>query len=239
MLPQSSMGTSIKNDYNFKMSRVTRYQQWNSMPYKERSLYKVYKDIEDKCIAGDLKLIIAETAQSYYLVISQTKISRGSNRIGIIAACIYFACKECEVPRSTNELSSLFKIDNKIMTRGCKNFTEIMRMSKDRNRVQTHKSVNLHDFIERFSHKLNLSESDNKSITNLSKLCEELNLVNDNTPPAMASGCIFLYIRMNNIDIDKKSISEVCKISEVTINKCSKKLEENDTILEFFKEDMS
>jgi transcription initiation factor TFIIB len=239
MLPQSSMGTSIKNDYNFKMSRVTRYQQWNSMPYKERSLYKVYKDIEDKCIAGDLKLIIAETAQSYYLVISQTKISRGSNRIGIIAACIYFACKECEVPRSTNELSSLFKIDNKIMTRGCKNFTEIMRMSKDRNRVQTHKSVNLHDFIERFSHKLNLSESDNKSITNLSKLCEELNLVNDNTPPAMASGCIFLYIRMNNIDIDKKSISEVCKISEVTINKCSKKLEENDKILEFFKGDKS
>jgi transcription initiation factor TFIIB len=239
MLPKSSMGTSIKNDYNFKMSRVTRYQQWNSMPYKERSLYKVYKDIEDKCIAGDLKLIIAETAQSYYLVISETKISRGSNRIGIIAACIYFACKECEVPRSTNELSSLFKIDNKIMTRGCKNFTEIMRMSKDRNRVQTHKSVNLHDFIERFSHKLNLSESDNKSITKLSKLCEELNLVNDNTPPAMASGCIFLYIRMNNIDIDKKSISEVCKISEVTINKCSKKLEENDKILEFFKEDMS
>ena len=239
MLPQSSMGTSIKNDYNFKMSRVTRYQQWNSMPYKERSLYKVYKDIEDKCIAGDLKLIIAETAQSYYLVISQTKISRGSNRIGIIAACIYFACKELEVPRSTNELSSLFKIDNKIMTRGCKNFTEIMRMSKDRNRVQTHKSVNLHDFIERFSHKLNLSETDNKSIKELSNLCEELNLVNDNTPPAMASGCIFLYIRMNNIDIDKKSISEVCKISEVTINKCSKKLEENDTILEFFKEDMS
>ena len=239
MLPQSSMGTSIKNDYNFKMSRVTRYQQWNSMPYKERSLYKVYKDIEDKCIAGDLKLIIAETAQSYYLVISQTKISRGSNRIGIIAACIYFACKECEVPRSTNELSSLFKIDNKIMTRGCKNFTEIMRMSTDRNRVQTHKSVNLHDFIERFSHKLNLSESDNKSITKLSNLCEELNLVNDNTPPAMASGCIFLYIRMNNIDIDKKSISEVCKISEVTINKCSKKLEENDKILEFFKGDKS
>ena len=58
--------------------------------------------------------------------ISETKISRGSNRIGIIAACIYYACKECEVPRSTNELSSLFQIDNKIMTKGCKNFTEII-----------------------------------------------------------------------------------------------------------------
>lgn len=231
MLPQSSMGTTIKNDYNFKMSRVNRYQQWNSMPYKERSLYKVYKDIEDKCIAGDLPLIISETAQSYYLTISETKISRGSNRIGIIAACIYYACKECEVPRSTNELSSLFQIDNKIMTKGCKNFTEIMRMSKDRKRIQTHKSVNLHDFIERFCHKLKFCENKQKHIGILSKLCEELNLVNDNTPPAMAAGCIYLYIRILKLDIDKKQISEICKISEVTINKCSKKLEENEIIM--------
>jgi transcription initiation factor TFIIIB Brf1 subunit/transcription initiation factor TFIIB len=62
-------------------------------------------------------------------------------------------------------------------------------------------------------------------------MCEELNLVNDNTPPAMAAGCIYLYIRILKLDIDKKQISEVCKISEVTINKCSKKLEENDIIM--------
>jgi transcription initiation factor TFIIB len=235
MLPESSMGTTIKNDYNFKMSRVTRYQQWNSMPYKERSLYKVYKDIEEKCISAELPLIISETAQSYYLTISQTKISRGSNRIGIIAACIYHSCKECDVPRSTNELSSLFQIDNKILTKGCKNFTEIMRMSKDRKRIQIHKSVNLHDFIDRFCHKLKIPENDQKKIKKLSKLCEELNLINDNTPPAMASGCIYLYLQLNQIEIYKKQISEVCKISEVTVNKCSKKLEENKTIIEFLK----
>jgi hypothetical protein len=123
-------------------------------------------------------------------------------------------------------------IDNKIMTRGCKKFTEIMRMSTEGKRIQTHKSVNLHDFIDRFCHKLSLSDGDKKHINNLAKLCEELNLINDNTPPAMASGCIFLYIRIHNIDIDKKNISEVCKISEVTINKCYKKLEENEKLTE-------
>ena len=112
-------------------------------------------------------------------------------------------------------------------------------MSTEGKRIQKHKSVNLHDFIDRFCHKLSLSDGDKKHINNLAKLCEELNLINDNTPPAMASGCIFLYIRIHNIDIDKKNISEVCKISEVTINKCSKKLEENDIIMEFFKEDKS
>jgi len=232
MLPQSSMGTTIKNDNNFKMFRVNKYQQWNSMPYKERSLYKVYKDIEEKCNKSDLPKIISETAQSYYLTISKTKISRGSNRIGIIAACIYYACKECEAPRSTNELSSLFQIDNKIMTKGCKNFTEIMRMSKDKKRIQVHKSINLHDFIDRFSHKLKLCENQQKNIKILSKMCEELNLINDNTPPSMAAGCIHLYIRYKKIEIDKKQISEVCKISEVTINKCSKKLEDNKSLID-------
>ena len=231
MLPQSSMGTTIKNDNNFKMIRINKYQKWNSMPYKERSLYKVYKDIEDKCIKSELPLVISETAQSYYLTISKTKISRGSNRIGIIAACIYYACKECGAPRSTNELSSLFNIDNKIMTKGCKNFTEIMRMSEDKKRIQVHKSINLHDFIDRFSHKLKLTDNDKKNIKILSKKCEELNLINDNTPPAMAAGCIYLYIRYKKIEIDKKKISEVCKISEVTINKCSKKLENNQSLI--------
>ena len=131
LLPESSLGTNILvRGNNEKMNKINRYQKWNSMPYKERSLYKVHKDIEQKCIDGGLNNCINKTAQGFYTIISQTKISRGKNRIGIIAACIYHACKEHKVPRSINELSSLFNIDSKIMNKGCKNFLEIMRMSK-------------------------------------------------------------------------------------------------------------
>ncbi len=235
MLPESSLCTIIKYDGNWKMNRVNRYQRWNSMPYKERSLYKVYKEIEDKCNKSNLPKIIYETAQSYYLTISETKISRGSNRIGIIAACIYFSCKECGVPRSTNELSSLFEINNKIMTKGCKNFTEIMRMSKHRDRTQCQESISLHDFIYRFSHKLKINEEDINKIKLLSELCDKLNLTDDNTPPSMAAGCIFLYLKTKKIPFDKKNISNVCKISEVTINKCSKKIELLPEIQDFLK----
>ena len=41
----------------------------------------------------------------------------------------------------------------------------------------------------------------------------------------MAAGCIFLYVKHKQLSILKKDISDVCKISEVTINKCFKKLE--------------
>ena len=58
-------------------------------------------------------------------IVSDIKISRGSNRRGIIAASVFYACKECNVPRSTNELSYIFDIDIKIMTKGCKNYTVV------------------------------------------------------------------------------------------------------------------
>jgi len=205
------------------------------MPYKERSLYKVFNEIQFKCNKNNLPEIIISTAKSLYTIISATKISRGSNRVGIIAACVYYACKECNVPRSINELATIFEITSKVMTKGCKNYTEIMRMSKsNQSRTSDPKSVNLNDFIERFSHKLLLPPSDIHLILKISNLCQDLKLINDNTPPAMAGGCIYLYIKQMNLEIHKKNISEVCKISEVTINKCYKKLEKNQEIMKLF-----
>ena len=73
------------------------------------------------------------------------------------------------MPRSTKELAHIFDIDSKVLTKGCKNFTDIMRMSSyDKNRVQSHKSVNLDDFIERFSHKLSLDKDDINHILRIS-----------------------------------------------------------------------
>jgi len=51
----------------------------------------------------------------------------------------------------------------------------------------------------------------------------------------MASGCIYLYVKVQNLEISKKDISLICKISEVTINKCAKKLEANDIIMDYLR----
>ena len=102
----------------------------------------------------------------------------------------------------------------------------------DKSRIQSHKSITISDFIERFCHKLELKQLDH--IKTLCELCESLGLINDNTPPAMAAGCIYLYCKKLNIDKSKKNISEVCKISEVTINKCFKKIENIKEINDYF-----
>jgi len=233
LLPESSVGTSISyRGGNIDMFRMRRYQQWNGMPYKERSLLKVFEGITRKCTANDLPSIITSEAHSLYKIVSATKISRGANRCGIIAACVYFSCKINKVPRSTNEIADIFDITVPVMTKGCKKFQEIMQINKvDINRINDTTTISMDDFIERFCSKLNLSKEDIINIKDISRLAQLHNLVNENTPPSMAAGCIFLYIKLCKLTIHKKHISDICKISEVTINKCYKKLEPHTTKL--------
>ena len=229
LLPESSVGTSIsyRGKNNYTMYRLRRYQHWNGMPYKERSLLKVFEEIARVCKSNDLPIIIINEANSLYKIVSSTKISRGANRAGIIAGCVYFSCKINKVPRSTSEIASIFSITIPVMTKGCKKFQEIMQMNKvDINRISSTNTITMDDFIERFCSKLNLSKIDTDNVRGISHLSQLYNLVNENTPPSMAAGCIYLYIKINELDIHKKQISDICKISEVTINKCYKKLEE-------------
>ena len=233
LLPKSSVGTSINTRGKNSMNKLVLYQNWNSMPYKERSKYKVFTEIDTKCRKNNLPNIISESAKSLYSTISSVKISRGNNRTGIIAACIFHACKECGVPRSIKELSEIFDIDPKVMTRGCKKYTEISRMNKTNvDRVQNIRSINLNDFIERNCNSLKLTPTDIQEIKQISEKCIDLGLTYDNTPPSMCAGCIYLYIKLKGLSITKKDISDKCIISEVTINKCYKKLESNKELME-------
>tara|TARA_Y100000389_G_scaffold48253_1_gene43494 strand:- start:3436 stop:4371 length:936 start_codon:yes stop_codon:yes gene_type:complete len=227
LLPQSSVGTSISyQGGNVHMYRMRKYQQWNGMPYRERSLLNVFEGISTICKQNELPSIIISEANSLYKIVSSTKISRGSNRKGIIAACVYFSCKINNVPRSTNEIADMFSIKVTIMSKGCKKFQEIMQMNKlDINRINKTDTISMDDFIDRFCSKLNLSIEDIANVKSISSLAQLHGLVNENTPPSMAAGCIYLYIKLTSLDIHKKQISEICKISEVTINKCYKKLE--------------
>ena len=95
LLPESSYGSTIsyKNNESYEMRKIRNYHGWQSMPYKERSLYGVFDEIQVKALRGGINSCIIEEAKIFYKKIAESKISRGSNRRGLIASCIYKACK--------------------------------------------------------------------------------------------------------------------------------------------------
>ena len=227
LMPQSSMCSVIsnfgKND-SYEMKKIRRYHTWNSVPYKERALHEVF-DSFSVALNNGIPTCIIDEAKSMYKVLSEAKISRGSNRKGLIASCIYMSCKKGNVPRSAKEIADIFDLDITVMTNGCKNFIETWNMvNKQKNGNIVLNASQSDDFIHRFCSKLSVSPEILNLCIRISKKAEEFSIVSENTPPSIAAGSIYLACQLTNINISKKDISDVCKISEVTISKCYKKL---------------
>ena len=226
LLPASSLGSTISFKYgeSYEMKKIRNYHLWNAMPYKERSLYNVFDSIQVRAINNGIPLCIIDEAKNLYKQISDVRIHRGSNRNGIIASCIYKACRLQGSPRSAKEIADMFKLNISHMTKGCKKFDEIIHMNVCKNSIMTNNPTKSSDFVQRFCSKLNIGTNICKICTYVCEQSEEYNLVSKCIPPSIAAGSIFLVCSLLKINITKKEISQTCQISEVTISKCYKNL---------------
>ena len=80
-------------------------------------------------------------------------------------------------------------------------------------------------FIERYCSKLNVSAELTKLCKFIAVKVEKKNLITDNIPHAIASGIICFISYNCELDVSKQDIKTISGVSEVTINKCFKKLE--------------
>lgn len=227
LLPQSSMGSTIqkRRSDNLSIKRMVQYNSWNQMPYKERSLYKICSRIARISKQAGIPRIIIERAKELYSIVKKVNISRGDNRDGLIAACVWVACKDLEVPRSSKEIACIFEIKLQDMTRGIKFFRENWRLANEHNEEISMESSNPINFIERYCSPLRVNDEIKHIAEFISVKAMLQNLVDDNTAPSIAAGSIYLACCICNKNIRKDVVAKACKISTVTISKCYKKLE--------------
>lgn len=235
-LPKSSLGTTIAGS-NF--NRLKRLHNWGSMPYRERSLYIVLDNISTRCEKHSIKKNIVDDAKLMYKKISECKhkegknngkfiIIRGSNRRSLIAACVFFACKLNGHTRSPKEIAKVFDLKMTEITKGCKKFLQLMRTYSTSYKLD---SSTPEHFIIRYCNALKIHKKDTESAQTISRNVQKLGLASDHTPPSVAAGSILLMSKMNNLSLTKKSISKKFSISEVTISKIYKKIEEYKKLL--------
>jgi transcription initiation factor TFIIIB Brf1 subunit/transcription initiation factor TFIIB len=54
---------------------------------------------------------------------------------------------------------------------------------------------------------------------------EKKNLMPENTPHSIAAGIVYFIAQLCKLNVSKREVKNISEISEVTINKCFKKLE--------------
>ena len=205
------------------------------MPHKEKSQYEEFQTITILAQNASIPKMIIDDAIRYHKKISDYNLNfRGDNRDGIIAGSIYVSCRIHNYPRTAKEIAIIFNLNVASTIKGCKNALSIIN-ELERGMNNNEKTIfcqpKPESFIERFCSKLNI----NKELT---KLCQFISLkivkmgeMSENTPPSIAAGVIYFISQFCNLNINKKDIKIVSEISEVTINKCFKKLEKLQTQL--------
>lgn len=223
--PKSSLGTTINAS---GYSKVKMLRSWGQVSYKEKSLSEVLNDIESKCKKYNITKAIIDNTKILYRNIRDLKndngkniIIRGINRKQIIAACLYFGAILQKFPRSTNEVADIFELDIKQVTKGCRNFLDIM---KDNFIIFNIKPSHGSDFIERFGYKLKISKEAIQLAKIISDNSVKLDLTSDHQAISLTAASILLAINILKENINKKVVSEIFEISDVTISKTYNKM---------------
>ena len=230
LLVESSFGCKVlcNSKSSYEMKKIRKWTEWQSMPHKEKALYDEFQFITIMAQNHGIPKIFIDNAMSIHKDISEQKMFRGLNRDGIKAASIYISCRVNGCPRTAQEIAEIFKLDKTSATKGCSMAVNII-YNIERNIDPEHQvdlgSSTPSSFIERYCSLLNVNNELTLLCKFIAKKIEEKDIITDNTPHAIASGIIYFISMTCNLNITKYDIYLKCAVSEVTINKCYKKLD--------------
>jgi transcription initiation factor TFIIB len=227
--PKSALGTKIKcKGYN----RMSALQRQGQMPYKEKSLMEELQKIQEKCKQYNITQSIIDTSKILYKKVNDSKHTKGNrkgknrimrciNRRSMIAACVFYACKLQNEPRSPKEIADIYSLEIKHVNKGYRKFMDFINLEELHHTFTSSKST---DFIKRFADKLEMNEKYIKYAMEISNNINKLDLASTHEPPSVAAGCLLLVVNMYSLPINKKQISEVFSISDVTISKTYRRI---------------
>lgn len=224
LLPQSSLGTTVNAKGKLKQLHI-----WNAMPYKERSDNIMFKKIHEICVAQKIVKKIEVDAQILCKRVSGTVhkegknkgkaiITRGFNRSGIVAGCLFIACRRNNETRAVKEIGYYFKITEKDVNGGIRSLLDILDDDDIVKDIGTSKVIH---FIQRKCDELHIKNKYTMTAKTIANNIDKLNIASNHTTYSLAAACILLMAEIHNLeDITKKRLSvSFCNLSDVTIGK--------------------
>jgi transcription initiation factor TFIIB len=236
LLPQSSLGTTVT-----AKGRLKKLHIWNAMPYKERSDNIMFKRIREVCTANSINKKIELDAQILCKRVSGTVhklgsnkgkpiITRGFNRSGIVAGCLFIACRRGDETRAVKEISYYFDISERDVNKGIRSLLDIL---DDDNIVKDIGTSKVIHFIQRKCDELHIKNQYTSIAKTIANNIDKLNIASNHTTYSLAAASILLMAVMNGLkSITKKRLSTTfCGLSDVTIGKTYNQIKELKMIL--------
>jgi len=216
LLPDMGLSTVIDKN-NIKNPDLKRAAKWNSrMTWDKRNM--LIATTELKRIGSNLNLPghIKKSAIRLYKEAFKKKLLRGRSINGMVAACLYFACREKKIPRTLQEILDETSVNAKNVRRCYRTIIRELNL-----KVPSTDPISL---IPRFIAELNLDVEVEKTTINILQTFISNYSTSGKDPKGLCAGALYLVCKVRNKRISQKEIANLVGVTEVTLRSRYKEL---------------
>ena len=216
LLPDMGLSTIIDKS-NIKNPDLKRAAKWNSrMTWDKRNM--LIATTELKRIGSNLTLPthVKKTAIRLYIEAFKRKLLRGRSINGMVAACLYFACRERKIPRTLQEILDQTTISAKNVRRCYRTLIRELNL-----KVPSTDPVSL---IPRFIAELELDVAAENATIKIINIFTSKFSTSGKDPKGLCAGALYLVCKMRDRKVSQKEIANLVGVTEVTLRSRFKEL---------------
>jgi transcription initiation factor TFIIB len=216
---RDAYGKSIPTRNRAQLYRLRKWQTRTRISNStERNLATALFELDRMASGMGLPRIVKERAAMIYRKAVLKKLIRGRSIEGVSAAALYAACRQCNVPRTLDEISNVSSMSRKDIGRTYRYITRELGLKLMPTSPQ--------DYIPRFCSELKLSADVQAKTLEIIKGAADRELTSGRGPIGIAAASLYIATILCGERRTQREVSEVASVTEVTIRNRYKELSE-------------
>jgi transcription initiation factor TFIIB len=214
---RDSYGKSIPTRNRAQLYRLRKWQRRIRIADAvERNLAFALSELDRMASGMSLPRNVRETAAMIYRKAVLKNLIRGRSMEGVSAAALYAACRQCNVPRTLDEIAGSSRVSRKEIGRTYRFIARELGLKLMPTSPQ--------DYISRFCSKLKLSRDVQAKTLEILKKAAEKELTSGRGPTGIAAAALYIASVLCGERRTQREVADVAGVTEVTIRNRYKEL---------------
>ena len=216
---RDSYGKSIPTRNRAQLYRLRKWQRRIRISdATERNLAFALSELDRMASGMSLPRNVRETAAMIYRKAVHKNLIRGRSIEGVSAAALYAACRQCNVPRTLDEIAGSSRVSRKEIGRTYRFIARELGLKLMPTSPQ--------DYISRFCSELKLSGDVQSKSIEILKDAADKELTSGRGPTGVAAASIYISSILCGERRTQREVADVAGVTEVTIRNRYKELAE-------------
>ncbi len=203
-------------------STITRLRTWDSRSQSQaiadRNLRQALNELNRLKDKLAISSSVLEKAAYIYRKALDKQLVRGRSISALIAASLYAACRDTEIPRTLNDVAEAANVKRKDISRCYRILHQELELKMP--------VVDSIQCIARISSNLKVTEKTKRYAAKILKEAQDRQESSGKDPMGLAAAALYLSCVKNGVSITQRDLAEAANVTEVTIRNRYKALRE-------------